>query len=105
MRGYAYQQLGELDAGRHVIGGKDLLTGSVEVDYRLPALHFLERWGVAAFFDAGNARNTFSGKLETGTGVGLRWVSPIGPLRLDFAWAMTRPGHPLRIHLTVGPDL
>jgi translocation and assembly module TamA len=106
VRGYAYQALGPLDEAGHVIGGESLLTGSVEVEYRfLQKWRFLEKWGVAAFFDAGNAMTSFSGSLEEGAGVGLRWVSPIGPIRADAAWALTEPGRPVRFHLTVGPDL
>lgn len=107
VRGYAYQQLGDKDAAGHVIGGKALLTGSVEVDYTyLEHWKFLDKWGVAAFFDAGNATSSLSsGSLERGAGVGLRWLSPIGPIHIDAAWAISQPGHPLRIHFTVGPDL
>jgi translocation and assembly module TamA len=107
VRGFAYQQLGDKDAAGHVIGGKELATGSVEVDYTyLERWKFLDKWGVAAFFDTGNAASSLSSaSLERGTGVGLRWVSPIGPIRLDAAWAVSQPGHPLRIHFTVGPDL
>ncbi len=107
VRGYAYQQLGDKDANGHVIGGKALMTGSVEVDYTyLEHWKFLDKWGVAAFFDAGNATSSLStGVLEHGAGLGLRWVSPVGPVHLDFARALTQPGHPLRIHFTIGPDL
>jgi translocation and assembly module TamA len=106
VRGYAYQALGIRDEAGNVIGGESLLIGSVEVEYRiLEKWRFLEKWGVAAFFDAGNAMTSFSGSLEQGAGVGLRWVSPIGPIRADAAWALTEPGRPVRFHLTVGPDL
>ena len=106
VRGYAYQALGPLDEAGNVIGGESLLTGSVEVEYRiLDKWRFLEKWGVAAFYDAGNAMESFSGSLEEGAGVGVRFVSPIGPIRADAAWALTEPGHPVRFHLTVGPDL
>ncbi|HEX3127498.1 MAG TPA: autotransporter assembly complex family protein [Thermoanaerobaculia bacterium] len=106
VRGYAYQALGPLDEAGNVIGGESLLTGSVEVEYRiLEKWRFLEKWGVAAFYDAGNAMQSFSGSLEEGAGVGVRFVSPIGPIRADAAWALTEPGHPVRFHLTVGPDL
>ena len=106
VRGYGYQQLGPLDEAGNVIGGEDLLTGSVELEYRfLEKWLFLEKWGAAVFYDAGNAMRSFSGSLEEGAGVGLRWVSPIGPIRADAAWALTEPGTPVRFHLTVGPDL
>jgi translocation and assembly module TamA len=106
VRGFGFQDLGPLDEAGNVIGGEDLLTGSVELEYRfLEKWLFLEKWGVAVFYDTGNAMRTFSGSLEEGAGVGLRWVSPIGPIRADAAWALTEPGTPVRFHLTVGPDL
>ena len=106
VRGFGYQDLGPLDEAGNVIGGEDLLTGSVELEYRfLEKWMFLEKWGVAVFYDTGNAMRTFSGSLEEGAGVGLRWVSPIGPIRADAAWALSEPGTPVRFHLTVGPDL
>jgi translocation and assembly module TamA len=37
--------------------------------------------------------------------VGLRWLSPIGLVRADVAWAVSEPGAPLRFHLMIGPDL
>ena len=106
VRGYGYQELGRLDEAGNVIGGESLLTGSVELEYRfLQKWRFLEKWGIAVFYDAGNAMQSLSGDLAEGAGVGLRWVTPIGPLRADAAWAINEPGHPVRFHLTVGPDL
>ncbi len=110
VRGYAFEGLGELDEAGHVIGGEALLTGSLEYEYRLDDIRLfdrfsLEKFGVAAFYDAGNACHDFSCELEQGAGVGLRWLSPIGPIRADVAWALTEPGHPLRFHLNIGPDL
>ncbi|HVT59379.1 MAG TPA: autotransporter assembly complex family protein [Thermoanaerobaculia bacterium] len=100
VRGYGYQELGSLDEKGHVIGGRDLLAASVELEYR-----FLQKWGVATFYDAGNAALSFGSGLRSGTGVGLRWLSPIGMVRVDVAWAVSRPGSPIRLHLYLGPDL
>ncbi len=106
VRGWGYQELGPLDEEGNVIGGEELLTGSVELEYRfLEEFLYLKKWGIAVFYDTGNAMHSFSGSLEEGAGVGLRWVSPIGPIRADAAWALTEPGTPIRFHLTVGPDL
>lgn len=95
VRGYDYESL-----STNGEGGKQLLVGSVEVDH-----HFLENWSAAVFFDAGNAMNDWGEPLAQGAGVGVRWLSPIGPVRLDLAWAISEPENPYRIHLTVGPDL
>ena len=59
----------------------------------------------AVFIDAGNAAESFScaqrpGSTALGYGVGLRWRSPVGPLRLDWAYGTeTRKG---RFHFSVG---
>jgi translocation and assembly module TamA len=100
VRGFRYQALGPLDEEANVIGGNSLLAGSAEVEF-LP----LERWGIAAFFDAGNALDGFEGRLERGLGGGIRWLSPVGIIRLDAAFAISRDGSPFRLHFTIGPDL
>ena len=95
VRGYDYQQL---SIGN--LGGTHLLVGSLELEQQVA-----EKWSVAIFNDAGNAMQGWNTPLEQGAGLGGRWISPIGPLRLDVAWALTEPGSPYRIHLTLGPDL
>lgn len=99
VRGYGYLSLGPIDDAGNVIGGEALLVGSIEVEQR-----FLERWGIAAFYDAGNAIDFLSGSLKQGVGGGARWLSPIGLVRIDAALALSKSGSPLRIHLTIGPD-
>ena len=100
VRGYAYNSLGARDSLNNIIGGRYLMAGSVELDHR-----FLPRWGVAAFFDIGNAMQSFSTNLKKGAGVGLRFLSPAGPVRADFAWGLDRANRPLQFHLAVGSEL
>jgi translocation and assembly module TamA len=100
VRGYQYQSLAPVDEAENVIGGKVLVTSSAELEHR-----FLEKWGLAGFLDAGNSLEAFSGSLETGLGGGMRWLSPIGMVRLDVAFALSREGNPARLHITIGPDL
>jgi translocation and assembly module TamA len=100
VRGYSYHSLGPKDANGNVIGGKYLMTGSVEFEHS-----FAGNWGMAVFYDAGNAMNNTTVKLERGAGFGFRWKTPIGPVRVDFASAISRDGHPWRLHITIGPDL
>jgi len=101
VRGYAFNSIGPTDQYGNVIGGKDLMVGSVEVDHMLgPVL------GVAAFVDAGNVFNSFNTSLEKGVGVGLRWRTPVGMVRLDFAHPVKRPDLGwYRIHFSIGTDL
>jgi translocation and assembly module TamA len=94
VRGYAYESLGP------TIGGDTLVIAGLELEYR-----FLESWGGAVFMDSGNAWDGLSGTLAFGPGVGVRWFSPIGIVRLDGAMGLSDDGNPIRIHLAIGPDL
>jgi len=98
VRGYDYQSLGPQGSDGDVIGGRYLMTGSVEVDYLIR-----EKWRVAAFIDTGNAFDDMNTELKTGAGFGARWQSPVGPVRLDLAMPLDESGW--RIHFTLGPDL
>jgi translocation and assembly module TamA len=100
VRGFAYRSLGRRDEVGEMVGGEVLEVASAELEYR-----FLERWGLAGFYDVGDALDSFSLSLEQGAGLGLRWLSPIGLVRVDGALAVSRSGTPFRLHLTVGPDL
>jgi len=99
VRGYDYETLGPLDDGGRVIGGHLLLTTSAELQFALKG-----KFGVAGFYDAGNAfADTGEGVMEQGVGGGLRWQSPVGPIRLDLAYALRHDSW--RVHFTMGPDL
>ena len=100
VRGYSYQSLGPLDASGKVVGGRHLMSGSIEFEHS-----FNGHWGVATFYDGGNAIDNISEKLERGAGLGVRWQSPVGPVRFDIATAVSRPDHPWRLHINIGPDL
>ena len=43
--------------------------------------------------------------LGTGVGAGVRWVSPVGVVRLDGAFGVSQPGPPFRVHFSMGPDI
>ncbi|NKE73225.1 autotransporter assembly complex protein TamA [Candidatus Manganitrophus noduliformans] len=100
VRGYGYNTLGPENESGEVIGGRYLATGSVEYDYRIA-----EQWGVALFYDIGNAANDWDLNPQDSVGVGGRWYSPVGPIRVDLAYALDRPGFALRVHINMGPDL
>lgn len=99
VRGYDYNSLGPVDANGDVTGGNSLLVGSAELEYR-----FMEKWAAAVFFDAGNALRDFRGEIATGTGVGGRWISPVGLVRIDAAFGLQKEGSKFRLHLQIGPD-
>ena len=100
VRGYKYQSLGPTDESGDNTGGRYLLAGSAEVDYLI-----WKKWGGALFIDAGNADDDFPPDLEIGAGAGLRWRTPVGMLRLDFAHPFSNSDDNLRIHISIGPDL
>lgn len=104
VRGYRYQALGPRDDLGNATGGRVLLAGSVEADYRI-----LDRWAIAVFTDAGNAFDSFSLDLQYAVGAGVRWLSPVGLVRVDGAFAIDRPdavsGGDFRLHIMIGPDL
>jgi translocation and assembly module TamA len=99
VRGYAYRALAPTDAGGGTISGERLLTASVELARPiLPSMPSL--WG-ALFIDAGRAVSSWRDYTPAwGYGAGLRWRSPIGPLRIDLAWADELKK--LRLHFSVG---
>ncbi|WP_176510134.1 autotransporter assembly complex protein TamA [Pseudomonas urethralis] len=100
VRGYDYQTLSPKNSDGDRIGGRYLVAGSVEYQYSLA-----EKWRVATFIDQGNAFNTLElPSLKTGVGFGVRWVSPVGPLRLDLAKALDDDGG-IRLHFSMGPEL
>lgn len=99
IRGYEFNALGPVDANGEVTGGNSLLVGSAELEYR-----FLDKWAGAVFFDAGNALEDFSGEIATGTGFGVRWISPVGLVRVDAGFGLQKEGSKFRLHLQIGPD-
>jgi translocation and assembly module TamA len=103
IRGYNYETIGPHDAQGLVIGGQDLAVGSVEYEY-----YFTRNWGIATFIDAGDAFTGF-GNFSThiGTGLGVRWRSPVGMVRADLGVPVRDPDgeNGVVLHLVIGPDL
>jgi translocation and assembly module TamA len=98
IRGYAYQSLGPKDDQGDVVGGKHLLVWSVELERAIGA-----NWGAAVFYDAGNAFNNFESlDFAQGTGLGIRYYTPVGPIRLDIARQLGVSDPEYRFHFTVG---
>jgi translocation and assembly module TamA len=101
VRGFDYQAIGSVNSAGDVIGGNNKLEGSLELEH-----YFKRDWGAAAFVDAGDAFRGNDFSVNVGVGMGLRWKSPVGVLRLDFAYPVhTDLEQSFRIHLTMGPDL
>ena len=62
-------------------------------------------WWGAVFVDGGDTFDYTPRWKRTRTGFGVRWVSPVGPLCLDFAWGLGFDPGEFRIHFSLGPEL
>lgn len=84
VRGYDYQSVGPLDANGVPIGGRSAVEAAIEARARI-----MKRVQLAAFVDAGAVYSEsfpdFMGDYLVGAGVGVRYLSTIGPIRLDAA--------------------
>lgn len=100
IRGYDYESLGP-EEDDLLIGGQALAVGSIEYNYQ-----FKEGWRAAVFTDFGNAYDEkFSNETMYGVGVGVRWASPVGPIRIDVAAGVSEDSVPIRLHFFIGPPL
>ena len=103
IRGYGYREVGPIlvtESGKkYALGAKNVLTGSVEYEH-----YFNDSWGAAAFVDTGDAFDDRP-DFHTGVGVGVRWRSPVGPVRIDIAHGLNDPDSQFEIYLNIGADL
>ena len=101
VRGYSYRSLGPRDDAGTVVGGKQLLTSSVELERAL-----FKNWGVSVFYDVGNTFNSFANiSMFRGAGVGLHYFTPVGALNLSIARPLGVENPSTHFHFTVGFDL
>ena len=113
IRGFDYQELGstrdykpdedptKIKRSDLVIGGTKLLVASVEFEK-----YFTQQWGAAVFVDGGDAWRGADFNLNIGAGVGVRWRSPVGVVRLDLAKPVkSELADTIRFHISIGPDL
>jgi translocation and assembly module TamA len=120
IRGFAYQSLGP---------GRYMAVGSVEYGYQ-----FRQNWRLATFVDGGRVaagkvlrvpspapdvpdeegpevgvEDAVVVEVDTGfkvgAGFGLHWISPVGPVRIDFAWGVSEDPAPFRLHFSLGAQL
>ena len=90
LRGFRY--IGAINPGTEdVIGGTSMLVFNFELVFP-----FIKESGMklVAFYDAGNTWNDsyYINDLRQSVGLGLRWYSPIGPLRLEYGYIVNRKG-------------
>jgi translocation and assembly module TamA len=101
IRGFDFEALGPEDDNGEVIGGRYLTVGSLELERRLGG-----RWSAALFIDGGNAYDPeYRAEAAYGAGLGLRWRSPVGPIRFDLAQGHYLDKREWQIHVVLGPEL
>jgi translocation and assembly module TamA len=102
VRGYEWREIGpriRVDGEAFALGAKNVATASVEYER-----YFNASWGFAAFVDGGSA---FDDELDwrTGVGFGVRWRSPVGPVRIDIGHGLDDPENSFTLHFNIGADL
>lgn len=101
VRGYAYRNIGVVTPSGNVIGGRSLIEASLEARMRIT-----ESIGVVGFADAGYVGEDtipgFSEDLRVGVGLGVRYRTPLGPIRLDVAAPLDRRKGDPRVAVYVG---
>lgn len=106
IRGYSFQTIGPREpvpnhADPQVVGGEQLAVASAEYEH-----YFSPNWGAAAFVDAGDAFTGGNFDLKVGAGLGLRWRSPVGLVRVDLGTPIgDRYASGVELHVIIGPDL
>jgi translocation and assembly module TamA len=104
VRGFGYQMAGPLDADDDPTGGRSLFEVSAEVRWRIT-----ESIGLVPFIDGGgvftDAYPSFDRELFWGAGLGFRYFSPVGPVRIDIATPLNpRSGvdDPVQFYISLG---
>ena len=102
VRGYRYQTLGPQYPDRIPTGGTAISTGTVELRQRI-----LSSYGVVGFMDVGQVSSNgapFTSNWHAGAGVGARYYTPIGPIRLDFAVPLNKlpGGDSFEVYIGIG---
>jgi len=102
VRGFPFQSIGPRTASNRPAGGDGLLEASLEL-----RLRFGETWGAVAFVDAGAVSEDGLpglGDLSVGAGIGVRYHTPIGPVRVDLATPLTASSgdSPVQLYIAVG---
>lgn len=102
IRGYAYREVGPRtpEPDKFALGAKHLVVASAEYEHYFGG----GPWGGAVFVDTGSAFDTTI-DLHTGVGFGVRWKSPVGPVRVDVAHGLNTPDSQFQLYLNIGADL
>lgn len=110
IRGFAYQSIGSAiessprlpneNVNELIVGGSRLSVGSIEYQYQ-----FSEKWRAAVFLDGGDAYRKDKFKFKYSVGPGIHYLSPIGAIRLDLGYSLSKENPSWRIHFNLGAEL
>ncbi|HCQ8363991.1 TPA: autotransporter assembly complex protein TamA [Klebsiella oxytoca] len=102
IRGYKYKSISPKDDDGKLMGASKLATGSLEYQYNVSG-----KWWGAVFVDSGEAVSDIrESNFKTGAGLGVRWQSPVGPIKLDIARPIgDKKEHGLQFYIGLGPEL
>lgn len=102
IRGYDYKSISPKDEDGDLRGAKRLFTASIEYQYNVYG-----KWWGAVFVDTGEAVDKLtSTSFKTGAGIGIRWQSPVGPIKLDIAKPVGDPEEDgIAFYIGLGPEL
>ena len=102
IRGYKYKSNSPKDDDGKLMGASKLATGSLEYQYNVSG-----KWWGAVFVDSGEAVSDIrESNFKTGAGLGVRWQSPVGPIKLDIARPIgDKEEHGLQFYIGLGPEL
>lgn len=102
IRGWALDALGPDDpVTGETLGGRYLAVGSLELERKIKG-----NWSAALYTDFGNAFDpSYTSEWEQSLGAGLRYGTPIGPVRVGVAYAITKDPAGFRLIIGLGPDL
>lgn len=102
IRGYDYESISPEDENGELTGAQKMITASIEYQLRV----FGKWWG-AVFLDVGRADDKFEfSNLKKGAGIGIRWESPLGPIKLDIAKPVGDPSeNGIQFYIGLGPEL
>lgn len=100
VRGFDYESLAPEDANGELIGGRYLNVASLDYSIKV-----IESWRAAVFVDTGRAFNTDREPWHKAVGLGVRWLSPVGQIRVDLAFPIDEDEKSFRLHIFMGPPL
>ncbi|CAQ86143.1 MULTISPECIES: autotransporter assembly complex protein TamA [Photorhabdus] len=102
IRGYKYQKISPKDDKGKLTGASTLIVGSLEYQYNVTG-----DWWSAVFVDTGEAVNDIKNSdFKTGAGIGVRWASPVGPIKFDLARPIgDSDSHGIQFYIGLGSEL